>query len=99
MLYKHNNIVNQLSRIFFFFAYNFLACLSAGESSVFNTELMSNPLSLLRSSRGGKIIVSVDAGKTYRHILKYMSWPYIVRVKKHMSVDHCRDIPNKAGRA
>ena len=48
----------------------------------------------MRNSRSGKIIVIVDAGKAYRHILKHMSWPHIVRVKKHMSVDHCRDIPN-----
>jgi group I intron endonuclease len=43
---------------------------------------------------GKKLIVSVEASKAYRHILKYMSWPYIVRAKKHISVDHCRDIPN-----
>ena len=39
------------------------------------------------------ILVSVDAGKVYRHVLKYMSWPQIIRTKKHRSVDHCKNIP------
>ena len=50
---------------------------------------MTVPPSLFHSSRKEKLIVSVDAGKAYRHILKHKSWPQIVRAKKHMSVDHC----------
>ena len=62
---------------------------------------MSVSSCLLLSSKRGKVFVSVDAGKAYRHILKYKSWPYIVRLKKHMSVAAslllpvpCRNIPN-----
>jgi hypothetical protein len=32
-------------------------------------------------------------GKLYRHILKFMSWPNIVRYKKHKGISHCNDIP------
>ena len=37
---------------------------------------------------------STNAGKQYRHILKYMNWPHIVRFKKHKAVAHCNNVPN-----
>lgn len=40
------------------------------------------------------VIVSVDAGKVYRQILKHLSWPHVIRTKKHRSVDHCQEVSN-----
>jgi hypothetical protein len=47
---------------------------------------LSLPACCTMQQQEGKLIVSVDAGKAYRHILKHMSRPQIVRAKKHMSV-------------
>lgn len=37
--------------------------------------------------------VSHNPGKLYHHIFKFMSWPNIVRYKKHKGISHCSDIP------
>lgn len=102
MLYKHNDIVKQLSRIYFFnlFAYYFLVNLFivAGvwtpENCIFNTELLSSSFSFTSQvytncDSGGELYISVYAGIAYRHVFKYRSWPKIVRAEKHKSVDHC----------
>lgn len=34
-----------------------------------------------------------EAGRLYRHILKYTSWKKIVRTKKHKAVSHCANVP------
>ncbi len=67
---------------------------------IFKTELISSPFSFtslqqiyISCNNGSELYESVYAGNTYRHVLKYSSWPKIVRAKKHISVDHCRDIP------
>lgn len=36
---------------------------------------------------------ATEAGWLYRHILKYKSWPKIVRTKKHKAVAHCANVP------
>lgn len=68
------------------------------ENCIFNTELLSSSISFTSQvytnfDSGGVLYASVYTGIAYRHVLKYRSWPKIVRAKKHKSVDHCRDIP------
>lgn len=36
---------------------------------------------------------NTDAGKLYRHVLKFRSNFQIVRLKKHKAVDHCNNVP------
>lgn len=35
-----------------------------------------------------------EAGKMYRHIIKFMSWAGIQRFKKHKAIAHCGNVPN-----
>ena len=42
----------------------------------------------------GLPFVSKTPGKLYRQILKFMSWPHIVRYKKHKGIAHCKDVVN-----
>lgn len=39
--------------------------------------------------------VATDPKKLYSHVLRYMSWPHIVRDKKHKAVAHCHNVPNE----
>ena len=34
-----------------------------------------------------------EPGNMYRHIIRYISWPYIERFKKHKALAHCGDVP------
>lgn len=35
-----------------------------------------------------------EAGKMYRHIIKFMSWAGVQRFKKHKAIAHCGNVPN-----
>lgn len=39
--------------------------------------------------------VATDPKKLYSHVLRYMSWPHIVRYKKHKAIAHCHNVPNE----
>jgi hypothetical protein len=30
----------------------------------------------------------------YAHIIRFKSWPFLNRFKKHKAVDHCHDVPH-----
>lgn len=34
-----------------------------------------------------------NPGNLYRHVIKFKSWPNILRFKKHKGISHCKDIP------
>jgi len=42
----------------------------------------------------GLPFVSQNPGKLYRHILKFMSWPHIVKYKKYKGLSHCKNVPD-----
>ena len=40
------------------------------------------------------IFIKTDPNKLYKHIIKFKSWPRIIRYKKHKGIAHCKDVVN-----
>lgn len=38
--------------------------------------------------------IATQPSKLYRHVLRYISWPYKERFKKHKAVSHCKNVPD-----
>ena len=44
--------------------------------------------------QAGLIFTKTNPNKLYKHIIKFKSWPQIIRYKKHKGIAHCNDVEN-----